>query len=162
MTTATRASTPAGLEAADSRRPSTLTLAILIIAVIGLGDASYLTYVHYNGLQGLICLGAHHGHSSCETVQSSVYSKLDGVPVALLGLIGYVALLLSLLVRGELGRAAGFGVTLIGFGFSAYLTYREIFTIKAICEWCVGSAVCLTVLLILTGVRFLRSDPLPA
>ena len=50
----------------------------------------------------------------------------------------------------------GFGIALIGFGFSLYLTYRELFSIHAICEWCVGSAVCMTVLAVLTG------DPLPA
>ena len=52
----------------------------------------------------------------------------------------------------------GFGVALTGFGFSAYLTYREIFTIKAICEWCVSSAILMTILVILTGIRFLRAD----
>jgi uncharacterized membrane protein len=91
-------------------------------------------------------------------VQASSYSKLDGIPVSVLGLIGYVAILGSLLVRGELGRIAGFGVALIGFGFSMYLTYRELFTIHAICQWCVGSAVLMTCLMIVTAVRFLR-DP---
>jgi uncharacterized membrane protein len=134
-----------------------LPLAIVIVTLIGLLDASYLTYIHYHGLGGLLCLGAHHGHSSCETVQSSSYSKLDGVPVALIGLIGYVAILGSLLVPGDLGRASTFGIALIGFGFSAYLTYRELFSIHAICEWCVGSAVCLTALTVLTAVRFVRS-----
>jgi uncharacterized membrane protein len=62
-------------------------------------------------------------------------------------------------VRGDLGRAIGFTTALIGFGFSAYLTYRELFTIKAICEWCVGSAICLTILAVLTGIRFVRGDP---
>jgi uncharacterized membrane protein len=155
MTTATRQ--------ADAPYPRTraregLMIAIAVIGVLGLLDAVYLTYEHYNGLSGLLCIGGHPGHSSCQTVQSSVYSKLAGVPVAVLGLIGYVVLLASLAVRGDLGRAIGFMTALIGFGFSAYLTYREIFTIKAICEWCVGSAVCLTVLVVLTGVRFLRGE----
>ena len=69
-----------------------------------------------------------------------------------------MAILLSLAVRGELGRAAGFGIALIGFGFSMYLTYRELFTIKAICQWCVGSAVLMSALTIITAVRFLRDD----
>jgi uncharacterized membrane protein len=136
-----------------------LVIAIIVVATIGLLDAIYLTYVHYHGLKGLLCIGGHGGHSSCETVQSSVYSKVLGVPVALLGLLGYIALLGSLLIRGELGRALGFLVALIGFGFSMYLTYRELFTIHAICEWCVGSAVCLTILVVLTGIRFLRAEP---
>lgn len=138
---------------------SPLLVAILVVATIGLLDAAYLTYEHYNGLRGLLCVAAHNGHSSCETVQSSVYSKVGGVPVALLGLIGYVALLVSLAIRSELGRACTLMIALIGFGFSAYLTYRELFTIHAICEWCVGSAVCMTILLVLTGARFVRADP---
>ena len=64
----------------------------------------------------------------------------------------------SLAIPGDAGRALGFGVALTGFGFSAYLTYREIFTIKAICEWCVSSAIMMTILMILTGIRFLRAD----
>ncbi len=142
-------------------RPDRLMLAILIFTTIGFADAAYLTYVHYHGFSALACFGAHSGHSSCQTVQSSQWSELDGVPVALLGLIGYVGLYVSYLVaarvNAELGRAAAFGIALIGFGFSMYLTYREIFTIHAICEWCVGSAVCLTVLTVLTAVRYLRA-----
>jgi uncharacterized membrane protein len=80
------------------------------------------------------------------------------VPVSLLGLIGYIVILLSLLIRTEAGRGFTFLVAAIGFGFSMYLTYRELFTIKAICQWCVGSAVFMTALLILTGIRFLRAD----
>ena len=76
-----------------------------------------------------------------------------------LGLIGYAGILATLLVRGELGRLAGFGMALIGFLFSAYLTYRELFTIKAICQWCVGSAVIMTALVILTGIRAVRGEP---
>ena len=154
---------------AESAQPATparrtpfdaLTIAILVIAIIGTLEASYLTYVHYHGLGALICSGAHNGGSStCEKVQSSVYSRVAGIPVALLGLIGYVSILGSLFVRGELGRAAGFCVALIGFGFSMYLTYRELFTLKEICEWCVGSAVLMTILMVLTGIRFLRGEP---
>jgi vitamin K epoxide reductase family protein len=62
----------------------------------------------------------------------------------------------SVAARGELARAAGFATALVGFGFSAYLTYRELFTIHAICQWCVASAVLMTALVVLTGVRFLR------
>ena len=65
-------------------------------------------------------------------------------------------------MRGELGRVAGFAIALIGFGFSMYLTYRELFTIKAICQWCVSSAVLMTVLAVLTAIRALRYEPPPA
>jgi uncharacterized membrane protein len=135
-----------------------LWIAILVFAVIGTLIAAYLTYVHYRGFQSLICVGAHNGRSSCETVQSSIYSRVLGIPVALIGLIGYLVILATLLTRipGELARAVAFLASLIGFGFSVYLSYREVFTLHEICEWCVASAVCLTVLTVLTGIRFLR------
>jgi uncharacterized membrane protein len=84
--------------------------------------------------------------------------------VALLGLIGYVLIIASLVVREmEWTRLATLALTLLGFGFSAYLTYQETFTITGhpiYCEWCVGSAIVLTILLILSVTRYLRS-PLP-
>lgn len=135
-----------------------LKIAAVVVALIGLGIATYLTYVHYKGIK-VLCLAS----GSCETVQSSVYAKLAGVPVPVLGLVGYTAILASLLaLRGELGRLAGFGLALVGFLFSCYLTYREVFTIKAICQWCVGSAVCMTILVLLTGIRVLRDAGEPA
>ncbi|MDQ6729316.1 MAG: vitamin K epoxide reductase family protein [Actinomycetota bacterium] len=130
-----------------------LWIAILVLSLIGTGVAGYLTYVHYEGLK-VLCLSS----GGCETVQASRYAKLDGVPVAVLGLAGYVGILGSLAIRGEFGRVAGFAIALIGFGFSMYLTYRELFTIKAICPWCVSSAVIMTVLAILTAIRAVRYE----
>jgi uncharacterized membrane protein len=133
-----------------------LLIAIAAISLIGIGVAGYLTYTHYEGLN-VVCLSS----GGCETVQKSVYSKLAGVPVAVLGLAGYIGILFSLAIRNELGRIAGFGIALIGFLFSMYLTYREIFTIKAICQWCVSSAVLMTILTILTAIRVLRVESEP-
>ena len=141
------------------RKVDILFSAILVFATIGLLLAGYLTYEHYAGLKGLLCVGGHGGHSSCQTVQSSTWSKLGGIPVAVLGLIGYFVILVSLAIRGEIGRAIGFMTALIGFGFSAYLTYREAFSIHAYCEWCLGSFAVMTILMILTGIRFLRAAP---
>ena len=148
--TSVSASRPAGRTTTDRR----LLIAILVLSVIGVGIAGYLTYVHYAGIK-VLCLSS----GGCETVQASRYAKLGGVPVALLGLIGYVALLASLAIRGELGRVGGFAIALVGFGFSMYLTYRELFTIKAICQWCVSSAVLMTILAVLTAIRALRYEP---
>jgi uncharacterized membrane protein len=133
-----------------------LRIAIGVLALIGIGIGTYLTYVHYDGLK-VLCLSS----GGCETVQSSKYAKLGGVPVAVLGLAGYIGILLSLALRGDAGRASGFGLALVGFLFSMYLTYRELFTIKAICQWCVGSAVLMTLLLILTTIRLLRYESPP-
>jgi uncharacterized membrane protein len=135
----------------------TLRITLLVLAVIGLGIASYLTYVHYAGIKPACTAG-----ESCTKVQTSVYSKLAGVPVALIGLLGYIAIVSSLLApEGENARLATMAFTLVGFGFSAYLTYRELFSIHAICEWCASSAVIMTVLMCLSVWRFLRGTPGP-
>ena len=66
--------------------------------------------------------------------------------MALLGVVGYALILASLALPGELGRSAGALLALVGFGFSAYLTWVELFDIDAVCQWCVASAVLMTAL----------------
>jgi uncharacterized membrane protein len=124
----------------------------IVLALIGLGVAGYLTYIHYEGIKPVCGLGG-----DCEKVQTSEWAYLAGVPVALLGLIGYIVILATLFSEREEALVAGALVALVGFGFSAYLTYRELFTIDAICPWCVASAVIVTLLAILTTVRLLRA-----
>lgn len=134
--------------------PRALRITLTVLTVLGVALASYLTYIHYEDIKPLCTLG-----SSCIKVQSSVYSKLAGVPVALIGLLGYVAILGSLLVpENETSRLATMAFTLVGFGFSAYLTYRELFSIHAICEECASSAVLMTVMMCLAIWRFLRGE----
>jgi uncharacterized membrane protein len=131
-----------------------LRIVLIALTVLGVALASYLTYVHYAEIKPLCTAG-----NSCIKVQSSVYSKLAGVPVALMGLIGYVAILGSLLVpQSENSRFATMALTLVGFGFSAYLTYRELFSIHAVCEECATSAGILTVLMCLAVWQFLRGE----
>jgi len=134
-----------------------LRITLIVLAVIGLGIASYLTYVHYAGIKPACTAG-----ESCTKVQTSVYSKLAGVPVALIGLLGYIAIFSSLLVpENETSRLATMAFTLVGFGFSAYLTYRELFSIHAVCEWCASSAGIMTVMMCLSTWRFLRGELRP-
>jgi uncharacterized membrane protein len=127
-----------------------LRTAGLALAVLGIGVAGYLVYVHYADVDP-VCNIAH----GCHKVQTSEYAKLAGIPVALLGLIGYVSILAALLVprQGEAARLAAALFALVGFGFSMYLTYRELFTIDAICQWCVLSAILMTLLAIVTTWR---------
>jgi uncharacterized membrane protein len=129
-----------------------LRVASAAIATVGLGIAAYLTIVHYAG-GSPVCAIAH----GCATVQKSSYAEVARVPVALLGLLGYVAILLSLLRDDELGRTVTAILTLAGFAFSAWLTYVEVARIDAICIWCVGSAICMTLLAILSGVRLIAA-----
>jgi uncharacterized membrane protein len=133
--------------------------AMIVITAIGAALTTYLTIVHYAGITVLCTSG---GHNSCEAVQTSVYSHVLGIPVALLGLIGYVLILTALLwPESELTRIAVLALTLFGFGFSLYLTYREVFTLKEICEWCVSSAGLLTVLFLLAVGRYISGPSQP-
>jgi uncharacterized membrane protein len=122
------------------------------LAVAGLLISAYLTWVHYTGAVP-VCVG---GSGGCETVQTSSYATILGVPVAALGLVGYSGLMLSALLRGEVGAYLGFLVALVGTLFSAYLTYLELFVIHAICEWCVASATIIVAALICAAVGVWR------
>lgn len=136
-----------------------LRTAGLVLAVLGIAVAGYLVYIHYADIDP-VCNIAH----GCHKVQTSEYAELAGIPVALLGLLGYVAILGALLVPGQ-GEAARMGAALfalVGFGFSMYLTYRELFTIDAICQWCVLSAILMTGLAIVTTWRVIRVPLDPA
>jgi len=130
----------------------TLRRAMIVLTLIGIGIASYLTYVHYKGLSPICAI-----NQGCEKVQSSKYAKVSGVPVPVIGLVGYVAIFVSLMVRGELARLATAIMTIGGFAFSLYLTSLELFRIHAICQWCVGSAIVMTSLAVLATIRVLRA-----
>ena len=131
---------------------------LIVLAAIGVALAGYLTYVHYSGTEPPCSIKG----NPCSQVQKSQYSELGGIPVALIGLIGYIVILGSLLVREtETTRFLTAGLTLGGFGFSLYLTYREVFTLEKICEWCVGSAILMTIMMLLSLWRFLLPGTTP-
>ena len=123
-------------------------LASVILALIGLADSLYLTYVKVTN-QLALCgdLG------DCESVNNSVYSEIGGIPIALLGAGAYLAILLALYVQRtsaewhETAVLAVFGLSLVGVIYSAYLTYVEIAILRAICPYCVVSAIVLVALL---------------
>lgn len=132
-----------------SKTDRRLGITVLVLCLMGMGIAGYLTYVHYADIH-IACFAG----GGCDTVQASRYAKFAGVPVPLLGLVGYISILLSLLVPREIGRGLGMLFALSGFGFSMYLTWLELVKIKAICQWCVGSAIVMTLLAIVTTWRF--------
>lgn len=135
---------------------SVLRKAMIVLTAVGLCLAAYLTYVHYSGVTPPCSIKG----NPCSQVQKSQYSLLIGIPVALIGLLGYIAILGSLLLlpEGERARFVTMALVLGGFGFSLYLTYRELFTLHKICEWCVSSAVIMTLLACLSVWRFLRGE----
>jgi uncharacterized membrane protein len=119
------------------------------IAIAGIAVATYIAIA--DASRGSpVCLA---GGGGCETVANSKYSHLAGINVAVIGIAGYALLLASTLVRGDAGRFSGLLFAAIGFGFSVYLTCLELFVIDAICQWCVGSAVLMTVLLAVNAMR---------
>ena len=120
---------------------------IALLALVGLFVALYL-WLHALGYGGAIKCGASGG---CETVQTSQWAVFLGLPVALYGVVGYFALLVVAIValrpaalperKWDTMLAA---LASAGFLFTLYLTYLELFVIHAICRWCVGSAVIIT------------------
>ena len=131
-----------------------LTLALGALAVVGVAISGYLTWVHYADAEAL-CLAS----GGCEKVQQSRYSELAGVPVAVLGLAGYLAILGTLALRGDTGRLLTAFLAFGGVAFTAYLTYVELFEIEAVCQWCVASAVVITIIAVLAGIRVWRGAP---
>jgi len=110
----------------------------VVLAMIGTLLSAYLTYVHYSGELAL-CLGA----GGCETVQSSTYAEIAGLPVAVIGLAAFASVTVMAILRLRAGSAAWtltglFGITFAGTLFALYLTYLELFVIHAICPWCVA------------------------
>jgi uncharacterized membrane protein len=128
-----------------------LQIAALVLSLMGIGVAGYLTIVHYFELSP-VCSGG------CEIVQNSDQAELAGIPVALLGLLSYITLLIANALRGELARTVAALVAIIGFGFSAYLTYESITVIKHTCPWCLSSFAIMTLMAIVTVTRLLRAD----
>jgi len=133
----------------------TLRRAIAAAALVGTAVAAYLTYVHYAHVSPICTTGG------CEKVQTSSYAKLAGVPVALLGLIAYVAILATTLVRGVPAAFAGAVIALGGAAFSGYLLWAQLARIHAICQWCVGNDVIVAVVAVLCVTRML-TEPEPA
>jgi uncharacterized membrane protein len=128
------------------------------VAAFGIGVATYIAIADSGG-GSPVCLA---GGSGCETVANSTYSHLFGVNIAIFGVVGYVLLLAASLLRGDVARMLGFGVSLLGFGYSLYLTYLELFKIEAICQWCVASAVLMTILFCLNSIRMVGYVGRPA
>jgi len=132
-----------------------LRAAIAAGALVGAGIAAYLTYVHYSHTAP-ICV-----NSGCETVQKSKYAELAGVPVALLGLAAYVAIIATTAVRGTAAVFAGVLLSFVGVAFSGYLLWAQLGPIGAICQWCLGNDIVITVVAVLCVARML-TEPQPA
>jgi uncharacterized membrane protein len=127
----------------------TLRRAIAGAAVIGGAIAAYLTVVHYSHVSPVCTTGG------CEKVQQSRYAEAAGIPVAVLGLVAYAAVLVTACVRGLAAAVVGATIALAGAVFSAYLLWAQLARIHAICQWCVGNDIVIAVVAVLCVARVL-------
>ena len=136
-----------------------LRIASIVLAAIGLVDSLYLSWVkmanHY-ALCGPI--------GDCESVNSSRYSEVAGVPIALLGAGAYILIILLLVLetRGGIWKDYGpylvLGISLAGTLYSIYLTYIEISVIHAICPYCVVSAIVIILIFVISILRIMADE----
>jgi uncharacterized membrane protein len=126
-----------------------LRLAAGLVAAAGLGVSAYLTWVHYHP-DALVCTPG----GGCETVQRSDYAVLLGVPVAVLGLVAWVAVAALLAWDAPTARALLAAVALVALVFAGYLVVVQLFVIDAVCVWCMANDVALVpALALLAGLR---------
>lgn len=155
--------TDPGAEGTGSFTPYRNRMAVAILALLGLFVSLYMLAYAFRLTGPVLC-----SVGDCEAVQNSEFSRIGGVPVAALGVVGYLALLVLALLglRPSFHRSRRLSALLlvggaVGLLFSGYLTYLEAFVIHAWCQWCVSSAVImlLAFLAILPEARRLERSP---
>ena len=130
---------------------------IVGFAVLGLLVSIYMTIYKLTNNESM-CIGS----GGCSIVNASGYSEVNGIPVAAIGVFGYLSILAFLVLENrpgffqENGSMVLFGVTLIGFLFTVWLIYVEVALIKAYCPFCITSQITMTIIFILTVVRVLK------
>jgi uncharacterized membrane protein len=128
-----------------------LRAAIGLLALAGAAVAAYLVYARYSGTS-LVCTTG-----GCETVQHSKYAKLGGIPVAVLGLVGFVAVFATALSARSEAAAIGAAIALGGLAFGVYLIVIQVAVIDALCQWCLASDGILALLAVVTAERLRQS-----
>lgn len=131
---------------------------ISILALAGLAVSAYLLTVHW-GWWSAVCLGV----GDCEAVNTSRFSEFLGIPVALMGMGAYAAIIaLSIAILQNIqtvwARRGVFIIAAMGVAFSAYLTYIELFVLYEICPWCVISAILVTAIMILGALELRETE----
>lgn len=129
-----------------------LRAAIALLSLAGAAIAAYLVYTRYSGASIFCQTGG------CETVQSSSYAEVAGIPVAVLGLFGYAAILITAAVPGTTSAALGVMFAVVGVAFGAYLLYAQLVLIDAVCQWCVANDVVISLVALACLWRFRREN----
>lgn len=137
----------------------TLRKIAITAAVLGIIDSIYLWIIKLTNNKALCIQGV----GDCWSVNTSIYSEIYGIPVSVLGLLMFTAVLglWILLPKNPFFRQyapiLNFGLSLVGVIFSAYLTYLEIAVIKAICPFCVISAILVTILFVVSLIQLFQT-----
>ncbi len=137
------------------------TIIVQIAALIGLLDSMYLAYVKI-ARAPIYCTP---GLGDCEVVNASRWSELFGIPLGVYGMVGFGLILLITTYGRRIHWVAAytdlilFGISTAGFLFSLYLTGIEIFVLKTVCQWCLLSAVAMTVIFVTTIIRLVVKSP---
>jgi uncharacterized membrane protein len=135
------------------RIPRWLIISIITIAFLGFCDAMYLTAEHYlNAIPPCFIV------QGCDTVTTSVYSKIFGIPVSLLGTLYYLTVLVLGLAYVDLKKTWSLKmlhlVTTVGFIMTMWFLYAQAFIIHAWCMYCLFSALSSTTLFVLGALAF--------
>ncbi len=147
----------------------------IVLAILGLLVAGYMSWAELTG-SNTTCPGSTGDEPGvegaiavdCGFVQSSVYARILGFPVALLGFGGYLAILAVWVLENrasflrEYGTFLVFGMALFGFLFSLYLTYTELFIMYTVCTWCLISAILMTIIFIIATIQIVQFMRRPA
>ena len=128
-----------------------LRLAGAVVALAGIAVAGYLAWAHYAD-SAVVCVAG----GSCEKVQESEYAAIAGVPVAVLGIAAYGAILALIAWDTPVARLAAAATAVVGLLFSAYLLVLQLFVIDAICVWCLANDVLIAPALAVTTALRLR------
>ena len=123
------------------------------IALLGVAITVYLLLQRAEGRDPVCVIGG-----GCATVQGSRWAEVAGIPVAALGLAAYAGLLASAFLPRAPGAVLALFTALVGVGFSGWLTYLEIFEIRAVCAWCVTSAILVALSFAVAVLRVRRLD----
>jgi uncharacterized membrane protein len=135
----------------------TLYWATMISAIAGMAISIYMFIFKVFSIDAM-CLG----NSGCSSVNASPYSEIYGIPIAVVGFIGYLAIIVTLILENRLpffeenGPMLEFGMGLVGVVYSAYLTYLEFYVIHAVCPFCIASAVAITLCFVFALIRLIK------
>lgn len=136
-----------------------LLYAIVALTVVGAADATYGIVQHFGPTGTGVCNWG--GRISCDIVNKSVFSEIAGVPVAVIGLLGYIAIFAAVLWAYKTKKRTDarnlFLLVLGGFVFSAYLTWIEIWWLRALCPICIVSQTVIAALLVLSAAVYRKT-----